>query len=586
MEHRERSKKSITLKRLWVYISEYRLTLLIIMALNIAANMLMLTGPYLAGKAMGTLGSGPGQVDFDKLIYYCVLMVIMYLSSSILSYFIARMMIRYSQKIIVNMRRDVFNKFLSLPVDYFDKNQTGELLSRITYDVDTINTSLSNDVIAVSTSVVTVIGSLIMMLAISPVLILVFAVTVPMSFLFTKFITGRTRPLFRKRSVKLGKMNAYMEEMISGHMTIKSYNRENNVVSKFDEKNDEAVKAYYKSEFMSGVVGPSINFINNISLTLIGLFGTIMFMNGRINIDAISSFVLYSRKFAGPINAVANVIGELQSALAAADRVFSLLDEDNEPADPSDAVELAEVKGEIEFRNIYFEYEKDNPIITNFSFTAKPGSVTAIVGPTGAGKTTIVNLLMRYYDPQKGRIFIDGKDVTKIRRNSMRKAFTMVLQETWLFNGTISENIGYAKKDPSDEEIREAAKSAKIDKFISKLPDGYNTLITDDGLNISSGQKQLITIARALLAEAKLLILDEATSNVDTRTEVQIRKAMLELMSGKTCFVIAHRLSTIKNADNILVVKGGNIVEQGTHDELIAGNGFYKEMFEAQFMEI
>ncbi|MFA6736480.1 MAG: ABC transporter ATP-binding protein, partial [Saccharofermentanales bacterium] len=539
MEHRERSKKSITLKRLWVYISEYRLTLLIIMTLNIAANMLMLTGPYLAGKAMGTLGSGPGQVDFDKLIYYCVLMVIMYLSSSILSYFIARMMIRYSQKIIVNMRRDVFNKFLSLPVDYFDKNQTGELLSRITYDVDTINTSLSNDVIAVSTSVVTVIGSLIMMLAISPVLILVFAVTVPMSFLFTKFITGRTRPLFRKRSVKLGKMNAYMEEMISGHMTIKSYNRENNVVSKFDEKNDEAVKAYYKSEFMSGVVGPSINFINNISLTLIGLFGTIMFMNGRINIDAISSFVLYSRKFAGPINAVANVIGELQSALAAADRVFSLLDEDNEPADPSDAVELAEVKGEIEFRNIYFEYEKDNPIITNFSFTAKPGSVTAIVGPTGAGKTTIVNLLMRYYDPQKGRIFIDGKDVTKIRRNSMRKAFTMVLQETWLFNGTISENIGYAKKDPSDEEIREAAKSAKIDKFISKLPDGYNTLITDDGLNISSGQKQLITIARALLAEAKLLILDEATSNVDTRTEVQIRKAMLELMSGKTCFVIA-----------------------------------------------
>ena len=586
MEHRERSKKSITLKRLWVYISEYRLTLLIIMTLNIAANMLMLTGPYLAGKAMGTLGSGPGQVDFDKLIYYCVLMVIMYLSSSILSYFIARMMIRYSQKIIVNMRRDVFNKFLSLPVDYFDKNQTGELLSRITYDVDTINTSLSNDVIAVSTSVVTVIGSLIMMLAISPVLILVFAVTVPMSFLFTKFITGRTRPLFRKRSVKLGKMNAYMEEMISGHMTIKSYNRENNVVSKFDEKNDEAVKAYYKSEFMSGVVGPSINFINNISLTLIGLFGTIMFMNGRINIDAISSFVLYSRKFAGPINAVANVIGELQSALAAADRVFSLLDEDNEPADPSDAVELAEVKGEIEFRNIYFEYEQDNPIITNFSFTAKPGSVTAIVGPTGAGKTTIVNLLMRYYDPQKGRIFIDGKDVTKIRRNSMRKAFTMVLQETWLFNGTISENIGYAKKDPSDEEIREAAKSAKIDKFISKLPDGYNTLITDDGLNISSGQKQLITIARALLAEAKLLILDEATSNVDTRTEVQIRKAMLELMSGKTCFVIAHRLSTIKNADNILVVKGGNIVEQGTHDELIAGNGFYKEMFEAQFMEI
>lgn len=586
MEHRERSKKSITLKRLWVYISEYRLTLLIIMALNIAANMLMLTGPYLAGKAMGTLGSGPGQVDFDKLIYYCVLMVIMYLSSSILSYFIARMMIRYSQKIIVNMRRDVFNKFLSLPVDYFDKNQTGELLSRITYDVDTINTSLSNDVIAVSTSVVTVIGSLIMMLAISPVLILVFAVTVPMSFLFTKFITGRTRSLFRKRSVKLGEMNAYMEEMISGHMTIKSYNRENNVVSKFDEKNDEAVKAYYKSEFMSGVVGPSINFINNISLTLIGLFGTIMFMNGRINIDAISSFVLYSRKFAGPINAVANVIGELQSALAAADRVFSLLDEDNEPADPSDAVELAEVKGEIEFRNIYFEYEKDNPIITNFSFTAKPGSVTAIVGPTGAGKTTIVNLLMRYYDPQKGRIFIDGKDVTKIRRNSLRKAFTMVLQETWLFNGTISENIGYAKKDPSDEEIREAAKSAKIDKFISKLSDGYNTLITDDGLNISSGQKQLITIARALLAEAKLLILDEATSNVDTRTEVQIRKAMLELMSGKTCFVIAHRLSTIKNADNILVVKGWNIVEQGTHDELIAGNGFYKEMFEAQFMEI
>ncbi len=578
--------KMLTLRRLWGYIRLYKGGLSAVLALNVVSNLLSLAGPMLAGKAMNTIDMATGRVRFDALLTYCALMLVLYLLSSLIAYILTRLMITYSQKIIRRMRKDVFDKFSELPVGFFDTHQTGELISRITYDIDTVNASLTNDLITLTTGLITIIGSLLMMLWISPIMLAIFLVPLPFSFLFTRFMARRLRPMFKKRSVKLGEMNGYMEEIISGHMTIKAYNREDVILSRFDQKNKQAVDAYYDTEFNGGIVGPSNNFINNISLSMIGLFGTILFFLGKMNIGAISSFVLYSRKFSGPISEIANISSELQSAFSAADRVFSLIDELPEPADPPESIELGDVRGEVEFRDVDFGYQPNRPILRHFNFTAQAGSVTAIVGPTGAGKTTIVNLLMRFYDIGSGQILLDGTDIRKIRRKDLRKAFTMVLQDTWLFSGTVSDNIAYARDFASPEEVRAAAEAARIHPFIMRLKDRYNTILSDEGLNISSGQKQLLTIARAMLADARLLILDEATSNVDTQTEIRIRDAMLSLMKGKTCFVIAHRLSTIMNADNILVVRDGNIVEQGKHDELMKAGGFYRDLFNAQFADL
>jgi ATP-binding cassette subfamily B protein len=400
-------------------------------------------------------------------------------------------------------------------------------------------------------------------------------------------MTGKTRPLFRKRSAKLGELNGFVEEIISGQKVIKAYHQEDVMIERFDEKNNESVEAFFNAEYYSSMVGPSVNFVNNLSLTLVSVFGAILYLLGNLSIGNVSSFVLYSRKFSGPINELANISSELQSALAAAERVFRVIDEPTEPKDDSDAIELTEmeIKGDVEMKGLKFGYLPDKIIINDLNLSAKSGDLVAIVGPTGAGKTTLINLLMRFYDPQGGSITIDGIDVSHLTRKSLRKAFAMVLQDTWLFQGTIFENIAYGKKEATLEEVIEVAKAAKIHTYIMHLPNGYDTVLNEDGINISQGQKQLLTIARAMLLDAKMLILDEATSNVDTRTELQIQDAMRQLMKGKTCFVIAHRLSTIQNADTILVVDGGNIVEQGTHHALLEKKGLYAEMYYSQFQD-
>jgi ATP-binding cassette subfamily B protein len=396
-------------------------------------------------------------------------------------------------------------------------------------------------------------------------------------------MTGKTRPLFRKRSEKLGNLNGFVEEMVSGQKTIKAYTREKVVMDKFDNVNEEAVEAYYDADYYGSIVGPTVNFINNLSLSLVTVFGALIYLFGNMTLGSISSFVLYSRKFSGPINEAANIMSELQSAAAAAERVFKVMDEEPEKSDTETEKDITDVQGNVELKRVSFGYQKNHMIIQDFNMKADKGNLIAIVGPTGAGKTTIINLLMRFYDADKGTIAVDHQDIKKITRKSLRLAYAMVLQDTWVFHGTFYENIAYGKENASMEEVIAAAKAAKIHSYIMRLPKGYQTILSEDGMNISKGQKQLLTIARAMLMDAKILILDEATSNVDTRTEIQIQTAMRKLMLGKTCFVIAHRLSTIQNADLILVVNQGNVVEQGNHSELMNKRGFYYQLYSSQF---
>jgi len=572
-----------TMLRLWGYLYQHKWMVLAALILTFSSNGLALIGPTLAGKAIDAIGTVPGQVDFKTVFGYCGLMLIFYVVSSILSYILSVLMIHLSQRVVFRMRQDVFDKLSILQVKYFDAHQTGDIVSRISYDIDTVNASLSTDLLQIATSVITVLGSFIMMLRISPKLIIIFLFTIPASIIFTKYKTKQVRPLFRKRSQKLGEMNGYVEEIISGQKTTKSYHQEETMIARFDRKNEEAVDAYYRADYFGSMTGPVVNFINNLSLALVSMFGALLFLFGQLTLGNLSSFVLYSRKFSGPINEVANIIADLQSAFAAADRVFRLIDEDPEPEDAPDAVELTDPKGHVVIKNLRFGYDPEKPIIHDLSLEAKPGSLVAIVGPTGAGKTTIINLLMRFYDPQSGSITIDGYDSRKLTRKSLRKAYSMVLQDTWLFHGTIAENIAYGRPEATMDEIMEAAKAAHVHHFITRLPKGYDTVLNEDGVNISQGQKQLLTIARAMLMNSHMLILDEATSNVDTRTEIQIQAAMRELMKNKTCFVIAHRLSTIQHADTILVVQKGDIVEKGNHDELLAKGGIYAGLYQSQF---
>ncbi len=567
--------------RLGRYMIKTPMLLFVAIMFTVASNVLALLGPYFSGEAINAIR--PGDVDFEQVFFYCTLMIIFYISSSVLGYLLALAMLRLGRNVSLNLRKDAFNRLVELPVSYFDKHQTGEIISRLSYDIDVVSTSISNDILQICTSIITIIGSFIMMIYLSPILVLIFMLTIPVSLFFTNYMVKRVRPLFRKRSQKLGELNGLAEELISGQKTIRAYHRQEEMQRRFDCKNEEATSAYFEADYRACIVGPTITAINNLSLTVVSVAGALMFLFGRLPLGDVSSIILYSRRFSGPINEIANILSDLQSACAAAERVFKLIDELPETADKKDAKAIKIIDGDVAVNGVKFGYLPDKVIIHDFNLLAKGGRLIAIVGPTGAGKTTIINLLMRFYDVSSGGISVDGSDIRDVTRTSLRQSFAMVLQDTWLFEGTVFENIAYGKPNATREEVIEVAKAAKIHHTIEALPDGYDTILKGDGVTISQGQKQLMTIARAMLLNAKILILDEATSNVDTQTEQHIQAAMRQLMRDKTCFVIAHRLSTIKNADTILVMSRGDVKEQGTHEELLAGDGMYKSLYTAQF---
>lgn len=571
------------IRRIMTYLTQCRGMLICAVILAIAGNVLALIGPGLSGKAIDVIAAGKGNVEYTKVLYYAGLMLVFYLVSAVMSYTLSVIMIRVARNMACRMRQEVFDKLMRLPVSYFDKNQAGDIISRVSYDIDVINSSVATDVVQIISSMVTILFSLVMMFIISRNLIIVVFVTLPLSIIYTGYTGKKTRPLFYRRSKSYGRLNGFTEEMFSGYRTIRAYANEEDITDRFNGINTDAADAYYDADYMATLIGPGVNFINNLSLSLVAVTGSVLYLYNMITIGSISSFILYSRKFSGPVNEIANMINEILSALAASERVFRLLDEIEEKADAPDSIDLPDIRGEVVFDNVSYGYTNDRMVLKNVNFHAKPGQVIAIVGPTGAGKTTTISLLMRFYEINEGSIYLDGTDIKDIMRSSLRKAYTMVLQDTWIFNGTIRDNIAYAREDATMEEVIGAAKAARIHKYIMTLPDGYDTVIDDDGINISKGQKQLITIARAMLDDSNLLILDEATSNVDTRTEIEIQKAMLTLMKGKTCFVIAHRLSTIENADLILVVDKGNIVEKGKHKELLDKKGVYYNMYSSQY---
>ena len=572
-----------TLKRLWKTLSPFWNIIIVVGLLSLLSCVLSLLGPYFCGEAINEVEKGAGAIDFSLVWKWSLLMLFSYILSEAVYLSINLIMVKISKKTAYMLRKECFDKLHRLPVSVFDDNSAGDIISRVSYDVDVVATSIQADISQIITTVITVLGSFFMMLKISLPLSVVTMVTLPITVFYTIHIKGITRPLYSKRSEKYGEMNGFVEEMFSGEKTIQAYGYEENVSRQFASINKEASDAYFNADVRGVTIGPTMGMMNNLSLALNGTLGSILYMFSYATLGQLSSFILYSRKFAGPINELANIMNELFSALSAAERIFSFLDMEEERKDKEGAIEIEKGEGNIGVRDVSFSYSPEKEILHNVSFSAEKGKTLAIVGETGAGKTTIINLLMRFYYPDKGKIFIDGIDSTDIKIHSQRRQFAMVLQDTWLFRGTVYDNIAYGREGATREEVVEAAKKAGIHYFISTLDKGYDTVISEDGGNISKGQKQLLTIARAFLSNSPVLILDEATSNVDTSTEKRVQEAMTALMKGRTAIVIAHRLSTIENADEIIVMSNGSVVEKGTHSSLLEKKGAYYKLYRSQF---
>lgn len=579
-----------TMKQLMKYMSKYKIAIIAVLLFAIGSTVFSIVGPKILGKATtkifeGLMAkvSGTGGIDFGAIEKILLILVCLYLVSALFSFVQGYIMSGISQKISYEMRNQILEKINRMPMKYFDTKTHGEILSRITNDIDTLGMSLNQSLTQLITSVTTMVGILIMMLSISWIMTLAALVIIPLSMFAVRKVVGRSQKYFKKQQRFLGHVNGLVEENYGGHQIVRVFNKEEEVTEEFNKLNDELYDSAWRSQFLSGMMQPLMAFIGNLGYVMVSILGGWLAIRKTIEVGDIQSFIQYVRNFTQPINQLAQVANQLQSTAAAAERVFEFLDEEEEDQTVINPADVNDIKGNIEFEHVNFGYKENKTIIHDFSVNVKKGQKIAIVGPTGAGKTTIVKLLMRFYDVNSGAIKIDGHDIRNFNRSELREAFGMVLQDTWLFNGTIKENIRYGKLDATDEEVVEAAKSANVHHFIKTLNDGYNMVLDEEASNVSQGQKQLLTIARAILADPKILILDEATSSVDTRTELLIQKAMDNLMEGRTSFIIAHRLSTIKDADMILVMNEGDIVEQGSHEELLAKDGFYAKLYNSQF---
>ena len=583
-------KKSI--KQLAQYIGKYKIAIFIVMICAACSTVFNVAGPKILGKATTALSEGlmekirgTGSIDFARIGTILLFVLGLYLMSALFSFIQGWIMTGVTQKVCYRLRKEISEKINRMPMKYFESRTYGEVLSRITNDVDTLGQSLNQSITQVITSVATLIGTLVMMLSISPLMTIISIVILPVSAFLISFVVKHSQKFFRQQQEYLGHINGQVEEVYGGHLIIKAYNKEEETVSAFRQANDVLYRSAWKSQFLSGLMMPIMQFVGNLGYAGVAISGGILAIKKVITIGDIQAFIQYVKNFTQPIQQIAQVATQLQSMTAASERVFEFLEEEEEDITVEDPVSVSDIEGRVEFSHVKFGYDHDNMIIKDFSAKVEPGQQVAIVGPTGAGKTTMVKLLMRFYDVNSGSILVDGHDVREYNRPQLREAFGMVLQDTWLFKGTIMENIRYGRLDATDEEVIEAAKAAHAHHFIQTLPGGYNMELNEDASNVSQGQKQLLTIARAILADNRILILDEATSSVDTRTEIRIQKALDNLMRGRTSFVIAHRLSTIKNADIILVMKDGDIIEQGNHEELIKKNGFYAELYNSQFEE-
>lgn len=579
-----------TMKQLMKYMSKYKIAIIAVLLFAIGSTVFSIVGPKILGKATtkifeGLMAkvSGTGGIDFGAIEKILLILVCLYLVSALFSFIQGYIMSGISQKISYEMRNQILEKINRMPMKYFDTKTHGEILSRITNDIDTLGMSLNQSLTQLITSVTTMVGILIMMLSISWIMTLAALVIIPLSMFAVRKVVGRSQKYFKKQQRFLGHVNGLVEENYGGHQIVRVFNKEEEVTEEFNKLNDELYDSAWRSQFLSGMMQPLMAFIGNLGYVMVSILGGWLAIRKTIEVGDIQSFIQYVRNFTQPINQLAQVANQLQSTAAAAERVFEFLDEEEEDQTVINPADVNDIKGNIEFEHVNFGYKENKTIIHDFSVNVKKGQKIAIVGPTGAGKTTIVKLLMRFYDVNSGAIKIDGHDIRNFNRSELREAFGMVLQDTWLFNGTIKENIRYGKLDATDEEVVEAAKSANVHHFIKTLNDGYDMVLDEEASNVSQGQKQLLTIARAILADPKILILDEATSSVDTRTELLIQKAMDNLMEGRTSFIIAHRLSTIKDADMILVMNEGDIVEQGSHEELLAKDGFYAKLYNSQF---